>query len=64
MIYGLKSKINFKQNEEFYKNDIKINDDYIYAEKKDPAIRHKTSLDEVVQADNNKVDMEKMMKEA
>lgn len=57
MIYGLKSKINLKQNEEFYKNDIKINDDYIYAEKKEPAIKHKTSMDDIVKVDNNTADM-------
>lgn len=35
MIYGLTSRINFKQNEEFYQKNVKINDDYIYAEKKE-----------------------------
>lgn len=60
MKYGLTSKINIKQNELFYNRDIRIDDPF--ANKAPELYKKGGNIDDLVMS--NKVDMQKVMKEA
>lgn len=61
MVYGVGvSKIKVKENQEFYNQDIKIKEEYIYAERKE--MKKQESSEQVVEA-TQKVDMDKYIKE-